>query len=125
MRGASGFVLCYFRSGVAGGVWIRIADSIPTGWLRPRGFLGVFSLKQSCDGTAKHALDQLRVIHGQRLEPELVPSYCYFCIIKDKLYRVARDTQTEEIIAQLVGKMFFLFHLGQDKALNRLMSCFC
>ena len=89
-------------------------------------------LFRSCDDTLKHAFGQVKPNDGQRLEPERTLAYPYFCVIKDELYRVTWDTQTEEIITHLVSpkscrEMLFhaahsnpmAGHLSQEKTLNR------
>ncbi|XP_039513052.1 uncharacterized protein LOC120468602 [Pimephales promelas] len=96
-----------------------------------------FPLEQSQDETLKHAFDKVQSIDGRRLHPHQPLSYPYFCIIKDRLYRVARDAQTNEDTTQLLvpkSRREMLFqaahcnpmagHLGQTATLNRLMARF-
>ncbi|XP_051515064.1 uncharacterized protein LOC127418516 [Myxocyprinus asiaticus] len=60
----------------------------------------VYSLKQL--ETRPLGKDQLKVIDGQRLQPDVALAYPYFSIIKDQLYRVTQDAQTKEDTTQLL-----------------------
>ncbi|XP_060768622.1 fibrinogen C domain-containing protein 1 isoform X1 [Neoarius graeffei] len=97
--------------------------------------LADFPLEQSRDETLRHAFDQVRVIDGQTLLPNATPSFPYFAIMKDILYRVTQDTQTKERVTQLLipkSRRELVFqaahfnpmagHLGQDKTLARIMA---
>ncbi|KAG1928644.1 interferon-induced very large GTPase 1-like [Pimephales promelas] len=96
-----------------------------------------FPLEQSQDETLKHAFGSVRSIDGQLLHPDQPLSYPYFCVIKDRLYRVTQDAQTKEDTTQLLvprSRREMLFqaahcnpmagHLGQRATLNRLMARF-
>ncbi|XP_051500808.1 uncharacterized protein LOC127409893 [Myxocyprinus asiaticus] len=98
---------------------------------------GDFPLEQSQDKTLKHAFDQVRVIDGQQLQPDIALSYPYFAIINERLYRVTQDTQTKEDTTQLLiprsrREMVFQAahynpmagHLGERKTLNHLIARF-
>ncbi|KAL7886261.1 hypothetical protein AOLI_G00065560 [Acnodon oligacanthus] len=103
----------------------------------PLAPLGDFPLEQSRDDLLKHPFDQVKTIDGQLVEPGQALSYPYFSLIKDRLYRVTRDTQTLETKTQLLvpkSRREMLFHtannnpmaghLGPEKTLNRLMVRF-
>ena len=96
-----------------------------------------FPLEQSRDDTLRFAFDQVKSIDGQLVHPDTAPSHPYFAMIKDRLYRVGRDTQTGEIITQLLvpksrREMIFQAahynpmagHLGCEKTQNRIMDRF-
>ena len=61
-----------------------------------------FPLEQSRHDTLRFAFDQVKSIDGQLVHPDAAPSHPYFAMVKDRLYRVCRDTQTGEIITQLL-----------------------
>ncbi len=96
-----------------------------------------FPLVQSQDESLKNAFDQVRSIDGQPLQSARPPSYPYFAILKDRLYRVTQDAQTKQDTTQLLvpkSRREMLFqeahcnpmagHLGQAATLNHLMACF-
>ncbi len=96
-----------------------------------------FPLEQSRDESLKNAFDQVRSIDGQPLQSARPPSYPYFAILKDTLYRVTQDAQTKQDTTQLLvpkrrRKMLFQAahcnpmagHLGQAATLNHLMIRF-
>ncbi len=96
-----------------------------------------FPLEQSQDESLKNAFDQVRSIDGQPLQSARPPSYPYFAILKDWLYRVTQDAQTKQDTTQLLvpkSRREMLFqaahcnpmagHLGQAATLNRLMTRF-
>ncbi|XP_051509646.1 uncharacterized protein LOC127415117 [Myxocyprinus asiaticus] len=90
---------------------------------------GDFPLEQSRDETLKHAFDQVRVIDGQGLQPDIALSYPYFAIINERLYRVTQDTRTKEDTTQLLVFQAAHYnpmagHLGERKTLNRLIARF-
>ena len=61
-----------------------------------------FPLEQSRDDTLRFAFDQVKSIDGQPVHPDTAPSHPYFSMIKDCLYPVCRDTQTGEVVTQLL-----------------------
>ncbi|KAK5854605.1 hypothetical protein PBY51_004785 [Eleginops maclovinus] len=96
-----------------------------------------FPLEQSRDGTLQHAFDQVVSIDGSQLHPNTALAHPHFVVIRDRLYRVSRDTQTGEINTQLLvpqsrREMIFQAahhnpmsgHLGYDKTLHRIMARF-
>ncbi|XP_056627068.1 retrovirus-related Pol polyprotein from transposon 412 isoform X1 [Triplophysa dalaica] len=95
-----------------------------------------FALEQSHDDSLKNAFQQVRTIDGQRLHPAQPLVYPYFAILKDRLYRVTRDTQsndtTQLVVPQSRREMLFQTahrnsmagHLGQIATLNRFMARF-
>ncbi len=81
--------------------------------------------------------NQVRSIDGQPLQSARPPSYPYFAILKDRLYRVTQDAQSKQDTTQLLvpkSRREMLFqaahcnpmagHLGQAATLNRLMTRF-
>ncbi len=69
-----------------------------------------FPLEQSQDESLKNAF-QVRSIDGRPLQSARPPSYPYFAILKDRLYRVTQDAQSKQDTTQLlvpkaVGKCF-------------------
>ncbi|XP_051571299.1 uncharacterized protein LOC127450889 [Myxocyprinus asiaticus] len=111
--------------------------SAPRQRLQPLPSSGDFPLEQSRDETLKHAFDQVRVIDGQQLQPNVALSYPYFAIINEWLYRVTQDAQTEEDTTQLLipwsrREMVFQAarynpmagHLGERKTLILLIARF-
>ncbi len=96
-----------------------------------------FPLKQSQDESLRNAFDQVRSINGRPLQSARPPSYSYFAILKDRLYRVTQDAQSKQDTTQLLvpkSRREMLFqaahcnpmagHLGQAATLNRLMARF-
>ncbi len=96
-----------------------------------------FPLEQSQDASLRNAFDQVRSIDGQPLQSARPPSYPYFAILKDRLYRVTQDAQSKQDTTQLLvpkSRREMLFqaahcnpmagHLGQAATLNRLMTRF-
>ncbi len=96
-----------------------------------------FPLEQSQDESLRNAFDQVRSIDGQPLQSARPPSYSYFAILKDRLYRVTQDAQSKQDTTQLLvpkshREMLFQAahcnpmagHLGQAATLNRLMTRF-
>ncbi|XP_064177503.1 uncharacterized protein LOC135247687 isoform X1 [Anguilla rostrata] len=96
-----------------------------------------FPLEQSRDDTLRFAFDRVMSIYGQQVRPDATLTHPYFVIIRDMLYRVCRDTQTNEEITQLLvpkssREMVFQTahfnptagHLGYEKTLNRIMARF-
>ena len=96
-----------------------------------------FPLEQSRDATLRYASDQVIAIDGLRVQPDAALTYPHFVVIRDRLYRVSRDTQSEEVVTQLLvprsrREMIFQAahynpmagHLGYDKTLNRIMARF-
>ncbi len=96
-----------------------------------------FPLEQSQDESLRNAFDQVRSIDGQPLQSAWPPSYPYFAILKDRLYRVTQDAQSKQDTTQLLvpkSRLEMLFqaahcnpmagHLGQSATLNRLMTRF-
>ena len=96
-----------------------------------------FPLEQSRDDTLRFAFDQVKSVDGHLVRPDAAPSHPFFSIIKDRLYRVGRDTQTGEEITQLLvpksrREMVFQAahynpmagHLGSDKTQKRIMDRF-
>ncbi len=96
-----------------------------------------FPLEQSQDESLKNAFNQVRSIDGRPLQSARPPSYPYFAILKDRLYRVTQDAQSKQDTTQLLvpkSRREMLFqaahcnpmagHLGQAATLNRLMARF-
>ncbi len=96
-----------------------------------------FPLEQSQDETLRNAFEQVRSIDGRPLQTARPPSYPYFAILKDRLYRVTQDAQSKQDTTQLLvpkscREMLFQAahcnpmagHLGQATTLNRLMAHF-
>ncbi len=96
-----------------------------------------FPLEQSQDESLKNAFNQVRSIDGRPLQSARPPSYPYFSILKDRLYRVTQDAQSKQDTTQLLvpkSRREMLFqaahcnpmagHLGQAATLNRLMARF-
>uniref|UniRef100_A0AAQ4REK5 Gypsy retrotransposon integrase-like protein 1 n=1 Tax=Gasterosteus aculeatus aculeatus TaxID=481459 RepID=A0AAQ4REK5_GASAC len=96
-----------------------------------------FPLEQSRDDTLRFAFDQVMQIDGQVVRPDAVLSYPHFSLIRDRLYRVSRDTQTGQEITQLLvpkSRRETVFqaahynpmagHLGSDKTLDRIVARF-
>ncbi len=70
-----------------------------------------FPCEQSRDETQKNAFEQVCSIDGQSLQPARTTSYPYFAILKNRLYRVIRDTPKKQATTQLlipkaIGKCF-------------------
>ena len=76
-------------------------------------------------------------IDGQKVRPDAALTHPYFSVVRDRLYRVSRDTQSGEEITQLLvpksrREMIFQAahhnpmagHLGYDKTLQRIMARF-
>ncbi len=91
-----------------------------------------FPLEQSQDELLKNAFEQVCSIDGQPLQSTRPPSYRYFSVLKDRLYRVTQDAQTKQDTTQLLvpkSRREMLFqaahcnpmagHLGQTATLNR------
>ncbi len=96
-----------------------------------------FPLEQSQDESLRNAFDQVRSIDGRPLQSARPPSYPYFALLKDRLYRVTQDAQSKQDTTQLLvpkSRREMLFqaahcnpmagHLGQAATLNRLMARF-
>ncbi len=96
-----------------------------------------FALEQSQDESLRNAFNQVRSIDGRPLQSARPPSYPYFAILKDRLYRVTQDAQSKQDTTQLLvpkSRREMLFqaahcnpmagHLGQAATLNRLMARF-
>ncbi len=96
-----------------------------------------FPLEQSQDETLRNAFAQVCSIDGRPLQTARAPSYPYFAILKDRLYRVTQDAQSKQDTTQLLvpkSRREMLFqaahcnpmagHLGQATTLNRLMARF-
>ncbi|XP_061757255.1 uncharacterized protein LOC133553258 [Nerophis ophidion] len=96
-----------------------------------------FPLEQSRDDTLRATWDQVISIDGQLVRPGIARDFPHFALIRDRLYRVSRDTQTGEEITQLLvpknrREMIFQAghfnpmagHMGYDKTLNRIMVRF-
>ncbi len=96
-----------------------------------------FPLEQSQDESLRNAFDHVRSIDGQPLQSARPPSYPYFSVLKDRLYRVIQDAQSKQDTTQLLvpkSRREMLFqaphcnpmagHLGQAATLNRLMTRF-
>nr|XP_024655059.1 uncharacterized protein LOC112430808 [Maylandia zebra] len=99
--------------------------------------MGDFPLEQSRDGTLRSAFDQVMAIDGHVVRPEAAQTYPRFVLLNDRLYRVSRDTQTEETHTQLLvpqGRRETLFqaahynpmagHMGYEKTLERITARF-
>ncbi|XP_061910302.1 uncharacterized protein LOC133654192 isoform X1 [Entelurus aequoreus] len=96
-----------------------------------------FPLEQSRDETLRVAWDQVDYIDGQLVRPGKARVFPHFTIIRDRLYRVGRDTQTGEEHTQLLvpkRRLEMVFqaahfnpmsgHMRYDKTLNRVMVHF-
>ncbi len=96
-----------------------------------------FPLEQSQDKTLRNAFEQVRSIDGRPLQTARPPSYPYFAILKDRLYRVTQNAQSKQDTTQLLvpkscREMLFQAahynpmagHLGQATTLIRLMARF-
>ena len=96
-----------------------------------------FPLEQSRDATLSSAYDQVMAIDGSKVRPDAALTYPHFIAVRDRLYRVSRDTQSEEVVTQLLvprsrREMVFQAahynpiagHLGYEKTLNRIMARF-
>ncbi|XP_061833118.2 uncharacterized protein [Nerophis lumbriciformis] len=96
-----------------------------------------FPLKQSRDDTLRATWDQVISIDGQLVRPGIERHFPHFAIIRDRLYRVSRDTQTGEEMTQLLApksRRVMIFqaahfnpmagHMGYNKTLNRVMARF-
>jgi len=96
-----------------------------------------FPLEQSRDETLQHAFDQVVSIDGSQLHLNAALTHPHFTVVRDRLYRVSRDTQTGDINTQLLvpksrREMVFQAahynpmsgHLGYDKSLHRIMADF-
>ncbi|XP_062418320.1 uncharacterized protein LOC134129059 [Pungitius pungitius] len=96
-----------------------------------------FPLEQSRDDTLRSAYDQVIKIDGQLVRPDAAQSYPHFSLIRDRLYRVSRDTRTGEENTQLLvpksrREMIFQAahynpmagHMGYGKTLDRIMTRF-
>ncbi|XP_061882687.1 uncharacterized protein LOC133633904 [Entelurus aequoreus] len=96
-----------------------------------------FPLEQSRDDTLRATWDQVISIDGQLVRPGIERCFPHFASIRQRLYRVSRDTQTGEEITQLLvpksrRKMIFQAahfnpmadHMGYNKTLNRVMAHF-
>lgn len=68
----------------------RVGRALPLGNF-PWGFPSGADLWQ-----IPQALDQVKVIDGQRVQRNVALFFSYFAIIQNKLYWVTRDTQTKE-----------------------------
>ena len=90
-----------------------------------------FPLEQSRDDTLRFVIR----IDGHMVRPDAALTYPQFSLRRDRLYRVSRDTQTEEITTQLVvpkSRREIVFpaahynpmagHMGCEKTLNRVMA---
>lgn len=99
--------------------------------------MGDFPLEQSRDDTLHSAFDQVIEIDGHVVRPEAVRTCPRFILLKDRLYRVSRDTRTEETHAQLLvpqGRREMIFqvahynpmagHMGYEKTLERITARF-
>ncbi len=95
----------------------------------------IFPLEQSQDESLRNACDQVRSIDGQPLQSARPPSYPYFAILKDRLYRVTQDAQSKQDTTQLLvpkshREMLFQAahcnpmagHLSQAATLNRFFG---
>ena len=96
-----------------------------------------FPLEQSRDATLSSAYDQVIAIDGSKVRPDAALINPHFIVVRDRLYRVSRDTQREEVVTQLLvprshREMVFQSahynpmagHLGYNKPLNRIMARF-
>ncbi|XP_059210478.1 uncharacterized protein LOC131989303 [Centropristis striata] len=96
-----------------------------------------FPLEQSRDDTLRFAFDQVIKIDGHMVRPDAALTYPHFSLRRDRLYRVSRDTQTNDILTQLLvpksrREMVFQAahfnpmagHMGYEKTLNRVMARF-
>ncbi len=61
-----------------------------------------FPLEQSQDESLRNAFEQVRSIDGRPLQTARPPSYPYFAILKDRLYRVTQDAQSKQDTTQLL-----------------------
>ena len=76
-------------------------------------------------------------IDRSKVRPDAALTYPHFIVVRDRLYRVSRDTQSEEVVTQLLvprsrREMVFQAahynpmpgHLGYEKTLDRIMARF-
>ncbi|XP_077936125.1 uncharacterized protein LOC144383152 [Gasterosteus aculeatus] len=96
-----------------------------------------FPLEQSRDDTLRSAYDQVICIDGHLVRPDAAQSFPHFSLIRDRLYRVSRETQTGQEITQLLvpkSRREIIFqaahynpmagHMGYEKTLDRIMTRF-
>ncbi len=96
-----------------------------------------FPLEQSLDKSWKNAFEHVCSIDIKTLQSTRPPSYPYFAILKDRLFRGIQDAQTKQDTTQLLvpkshWEMLFQVahcnpmagHLGKAATLNRLMTRF-
>ena len=62
----------------------------------------VFPLQQSRDASLSSAYDQVIAIDGSKVRPDAALTYPHFMVVRDRLYLVSRDTQSEEVVTQLL-----------------------
>ncbi len=62
-----------------------------------------FPLEQSQDESLRNAFDQVRSIDGRPLQSARPPSYPYFAILKDRLYRVTQNCSVKTRYNPVVG----------------------
>ena len=72
--------------------------------------VGDFPLEQSCD-----EFDQMIKVDGQLVHTDAVVTFHHFMIVRDRLYRVSRDTQGKKCAScssqKAVGEMVFCYDL--------------
>ena len=61
-----------------------------------------FPHEQSRDATLSSAYDQVMVIDGSKVRPDAALINPHFIVVRDRLYRVSRDTQSEDVVTQLL-----------------------
>ena len=101
------------------------------------GSMDDFPLEQSRDATLRSAYEQVVKIDGTLVQPDTVPAHPYFVIIRDRLYRVSRDSVRDEEATQLLvprSRRESIYqaahynpmagHLGYEKTLQRIMDRF-
>jgi hypothetical protein len=102
-----------------------------TGFQRAvRGTMGMRT-RQVGTCTLSSAYDQMIVIDGSRVRPDAELTSPHFIVVRDRLCRVSRDTQSEEVVTQLLvprSRLEMVFqaahynpmagHLGYDKHLT-------
>ena len=96
-----------------------------------------FPLEQTRDDTLRSALDRVISIDGHLVRPDAAVTYPHFAVIRDRLYRVCRDTHTgvetsqllvpksrREMVFQAAHHSPMAGHLGVDKTRDRIMARF-
>jgi len=105
---------------VSGGAGVPFSETPRLPELHP---VEDFPREQSRDDTLRFGFDQVIKIDGHMVRPDSALSYPHFSLIRDRLYRVSRDTNSAEIIT-VVHYNPMAGHMGYDKTLDRVMARF-